>query len=77
MSNGQWVVTKSGNPGGFVTTEHFRRRHSLVEGYVPAKWRHCPDYAGDWSGVNLFNKAGDKVWPICAFTYMHIRQSYT
>ena len=76
--DGQWVVTKSGDPGGFVTADiPAVVTPSLKATFPTVGSTTTTDYAGDWSTVNLFNKAGDKVWPICAFTYMHIRQSYT
>ena len=76
--DGQWVVTKSGDPGGFVTADiPAVVTSSLKDTFPKVSGTTTTDYAGNWSGVNLFNKAGDKVWPICAFTYMHIRQSYT
>jgi len=76
-TDGQWVVTKSGNPGGFVTANIPAVVTSAVKATFPkVTGTTTTDYAGDWSDVNLFNKAGDKVWPICAFTYMHIRTSY-
>ena len=78
-TNGQWVVTKSGNPGGFVTADIPAVVTSTLKQTFPnvtVAGTTTTDYAGDWSDVNLFNKAGDKVWPICAFTYMHIRTSY-
>ena len=74
--DGQWVVTKSGDPGGFVTADIPAVVTSSLKDTFPGGATNT-NYTGDWSGVNLFNKAGDKVWPICAFTYMHIRQSYT
>ena len=76
--DGQWVVTKSGDPGGFVTADiPAVVTPSLKATFPKVGSTTNTDYADDWSTVNLFNKAGDKVWPICAFTYMHIRQSYT
>ena len=74
--DGQWVVTKSGDPGGFVTADIPAVVTSSLKDTFPGGATNT-NYTGDWSGVNLFNKAGDKVWPICAFTYMHIRRSYT
>ena len=74
--DGQWVVTKSGDPGGFVTADIPAVVTSSLKDTFPGGATNT-NYAGDWSGVNLFNKPGDKVWPICAFTYMHIRRSYT
>ena len=74
--DGQWVVTKSGDPGGFVTANIPAVVTPSLKATFPGGASNT-NYAGDWSGVNLFNKAGDKVWPICAFTYMHIRQSYS
>ena len=74
--DGQWVVTKSGDPGGFVTANIPAVVTSSLKDTFPGGATNT-NYTGDWSGVNLFNKPGDKVWPICAFTYMHIRQSYT
>ena len=76
--DGQWVVTKSGDPGGFVTADiPAVVTPSLKDTFPKVGSTTTTDYAGDWSSVNLFNKPGDKVWPICAFTYMHIRQSYS
>ena len=75
--DGQWVVTKSGDPGGFVTADiPAVVTPDLKADFPKVGSTTTTDYAGDWSSVNLFNKPGDKVWPICAFTYMHIRQSY-
>ena len=74
--DGQWVVTKSGDPGGFVTADIPAVVTPSLKATFPGGATNT-NYTGDWSGVNLFNKAGDKVWPICAFTYMHIRQIYT
>ena len=75
---GQWIVTKSGEPGGLVTadipavvTPALKATFPKVVGSTTTT-----NYAGDWSNVTLFNKPGDKVWPICAFTYMHIRTTY-
>ena len=76
--DGQWVVTKSGDPGGFVTADiPAVVTPDLKADFPKVGSTTTTDYAGDWSSVNLFNKPGDKVWPICAFTYMHIRQSYS
>ena len=67
---------QGGRPGWTPDRQHPGSRHR-GQGYVPAKQLASTNYAGDWSGVNLFNKAGDRIWPICAFTYLHVRTSYT
>ena len=71
--DGEWLVTATGNPSGItsasiptvVTT-------AIQDAYVSA------GFSGDLQGssYNLFNKAGTGVWPICAFTYMHVRKQY-
>ena len=75
-ANDQWVVTKEGNPAGRITANISAVVTPTVKATFPQSGGTV-NYAGDWSSVNLFNKAGDKIWPICAFTYLHVRTSYT
>ena len=74
-ANNEWVVTKEGNPAGRLTANIPAVVTSAVKATFPQSGS-ATDYAGDWSGVNLFNKAGAGVWPICAFTYLHVRTTY-
>ena len=75
-ANNEWVVTKEGDPAGRLTANIPAVVTSTVKATFPQS-SGATDYAGDWSGVNLFNKAGAGVWPICAFTYLHVRTTYT
>lgn len=75
-ANNEWVVTKEGDPAGRLTANIPAVVTSTVKDTFP-QLSGATDYAGDWSGVNLFNKAGAGVWPICAFTYLHVRTTYT
>ena len=75
-ANNEWVVTKEGDPAGRLTANIPAVVTSTVKATFPQN-SGATDYAGDWSGVNLFNKAGAGVWPICAFTYLHVRTTYT
>ena len=76
-ANNEWVVTKEGNPAGRLTANIPAVVTSTVKATFPQSSSGATNYAGDWSGVNLFNKAGAGVWPICAFTYLHVRTTYT
>ena len=75
-ANNEWVVTKEGDPAGRLTANIPAVVTSTVKATFPQN-SGATNYAGDWSGVNLFNKAGAGVWPICAFTYLHVRTTYT
>ena len=75
-ANNEWVVTKEGDPAGRLTANIPAVVTSTVKDTFP-QLSGATDYAGDWSGVNLFNKAGAGVWPICAFTYLHVRTAYS
>ena len=75
-ANNEWVVTKEGNPAGRITADIPAVVTSAVKATFPQS-AGATNYAGDWSNVNLFNKAGAGIWPICAFTYLHVRTSYT
>ena len=75
-ANNEWVVTKEGNPAGRLTANIPAVVTSTVTATFPQN-SGATNYTGDWSGVNLFNKAGAGVWPICAFTYLHVRATYT
>ena len=74
-ANNEWVVTKEGNPAGRITADIPAVVTSAVKATFPQSGG-ATNYAGDWSNVNLFNKAGAGIWPICAFTYLHVRTSY-
>ena len=76
-ANNEWVVTKEGDPAGRLTANIPAVVTSTVKATFPQNQLGATNYAGDWSGVNLFNKAGAGVWPICAFTYLHVRTTYT
>jgi len=76
-ANNEWVVTKEGDPAGRLTANIPAVVTSTVKATFPQTVGGATNYAGDWSGVNLFNKAGAGVWPICAFTYLHVRTTYT
>jgi hypothetical protein len=73
--NDQWVVTKEGDPAGRLTANIPAVVTQAVKATFPQS-SGVTNYEGNWSGVNLFNKAGDRIWPICAFTYLHVRTSY-
>lgn len=75
-ANNEWVVTKEGDPAGRLTANIPAVVTSTVKATFPQN-SGATNYAGDWSGVNLFNKAGAGVWPICAFTYLHVRTTYS
>ena len=75
-ANNEWVVTKEGNPAGRITADIPAVVTSAVKATFPQS-AGATNYTGDWSNVNLFNKAGAGIWPICAFTYLHVRASYT
>ena len=80
--DGVWVVTKEGNPNG-VTTAKVKESADGVTNYPRQSSNSSAiDFAGDWSAVNLFYKSGtaqslNNIWPICAFTFMHLRVTYT
>jgi len=70
----EWLVTKEGDPAGItsanipsVVTEAVRNAYTGAS------------FSGDLTGAsfNLFNKDGSGVWPICAFTYLHVHKTYT
>jgi ABC-type phosphate transport system substrate-binding protein len=71
---GEWVVTKEGyTEGDFISADI---EAVLTDTFVDSlPW--SSGAAANWADVNLFNKAGSKTWPICAFTYVHLRKSYS
>ena len=70
----EWLVTKEGNPAG-ITSANIP---SVVTTAVQTAYTTA-GFSGDLTGAsyNLFNKAGSGVWPICAFTYLHVRKVYS
>jgi ABC-type phosphate transport system substrate-binding protein len=70
----EWLVTKEGNPAG-ITSANIP---SVVTTAVQNAYKTAK-LTGDLSTstYDLFNKAGSGVWPICAFTYLHVRKTYT
>ena len=75
-ANNQWVVTKEGDPAGRLTAHPPAVFPSTAKAPFP-KTSGATTYAGDWSCVNLFNTAGAAVCPLFAFTYLHVRTTYT
>ena len=73
-ANNQWVVTKEGDPAGRLTAKIKEVGEGVTFPQVTGTLN--TDWAGDWSGINLYYKSGDKFWPICAFTYLHVRTTY-
>ena len=73
-TEGEWLVTKEGNPAG-ITSANIP---SVVTTAVQTAYTGA-SFSGDLTGAsfNLFNKAGSGVWPICAFTYLHVRKVYS
>lgn len=74
-TEGEWLVTKEGNPAGITSAN--------IPSVVTSTVRTDYDTAG-FSGdlktdpkYNLFNKDGSGVWPICAFTYLHVHKVYS
>ena len=74
-ADGQWVVTKTGNPAGRITADITKAAETVT--YPKVTGSSSTDYAGNWSGINLHHKAGDKAWPITLFTYIHLKKTYT
>jgi ABC-type phosphate transport system substrate-binding protein len=74
-ANNQWVVTKEGDPAGRLTAKIKEVGEGVT--FPQVTGTSTTDWAGDWSGINLYYKSGDKFWPICAFTYLHVRTTYT
>ena len=74
-ANNQWVVTKEGDPAGRLTAKIKEVGEGVT--FPQVTGTSTTDWAGDWSGINLYYKSGDKFWPICAFTYLHVRATYT
>lgn len=70
----EWLVTKEGNPAGITSADI----PSVVTTAVQTAYTGA-SFSGDLTGAsfNLFNKAGSGVWPICAFTYLHVRKVYS
>jgi ABC-type phosphate transport system substrate-binding protein len=73
-ANNQWVVTKEGDPAGRLTAKIKEVGEGVTFPQVTGTLN--TDWSGDWSGINLYYKSGDKFWPICAFTYLHVRTTY-
>jgi hypothetical protein len=73
-ANNQWVVTKEGDPAGRLTAKIKEVGEGVT--FPQVTGTSTTDWAGDWSGINLYYKSGDKFWPICAFTYLHVRTTY-
>ena len=73
-TEGEWLVTKEGNPAGITSADI----PSVVTTAVQNAYTGA-SFSGDLTGAsfNLFNKAGSGVWPICAFTYLHVRKVYS
>jgi len=70
---GEWVVTKEGyTQGDFISADIEAVLTDTLVDSLP--W--SDGTAANWASVNLFNKPGSKTWPICAFTYIHLRRSY-
>ena len=74
-ANNEWVVTKEGDPAGRLTAKIKEVGEGVT--FPQVTGTSTTDWAGDWSGINLYYKSGDKFWPICAFTYLHVRTTYT
>lgn len=74
-ANNQWVVTKEGDPAGRLTAKIKEVGEGVT--FPQVTGTSTTDWAGDWSAINLYYKSGDKFWPICAFTYLHVRTTYT
>lgn len=68
-ANNAWVVTLPGDPEGKTSA-------NIPSVVTPEIITSLGTFKGDLSVVNLFNKPGAKTWPICAFTYLHVRTSY-
>lgn len=70
---GEWVVTKEGfTEGDFISADIEAVLTDTLVDNLP--W--SDGAAANWAAVDLFNKPGSKTWPICAFTYIHLRKSY-
>ena len=69
----QWVVTKEGFEGDIVSADIEAVITDSLLTTLTNKLNAGP--TTDWSGtdVQLYHKSGDLVWPICAFTFMHLR----
>ena len=72
-ANEQWVVTKEGFEGDIVSADIEAVITASLLTTLTTKLNAGP--TEDWSGtdVQLYHKSGDLVWPICAFTFMHLR----
>ena len=72
-ANDQWVVTKEGFEGDIVSADIEAVITDSLLTTLTNKLNAGP--TEDWSGtdVQLYHKSGDLVWPICAFTFMHLR----
>jgi ABC-type phosphate transport system substrate-binding protein len=72
-ANDQWVVTKEGFEGDIVSADIEAVITDSLLTTLTNKLNAGP--TTDWSGtdVQLYHKEGDLVWPICAFTFIHLR----
>ena len=72
--NDQWVVTKEGFEGDIVSANIEAVITDSLLSTLTGKLNTGP--TADWSGddVRLYHKEGDLVWPICAFTFIHLRK---
>lgn len=72
-ANDQWVVTKEGFEGDIVSADIEAVITDSLLTTLTTKLNAGP--TEDWSGtdIQLYHKSGDLVWPICAFTFMHLR----
>jgi hypothetical protein len=70
---GEWLVTKEGDPAGITSADI----SSVVTTAVQNAYK-TTKFTGDLSTstYDLFYKDGNGVWPICAFTYLHVRKAY-
>jgi ABC-type phosphate transport system substrate-binding protein len=76
-ANDQWVVTKEGFEGDIVSADI---EAVITDSLLTTLTNKLNTGAtADWSGddVRLYHKEGDLVWPICAFTFIHLRKEDT